>query len=80
MKTSINVKHIYIPRFTFNWLWLAIASVLRQFTTDENDRAIRELMCELTADEARAKILSDIANEAKHMREIMAWSDMWDGG
>lgn len=74
MKTSINVKSIYVPRFTFNWLWFAIAAFIRQFTTDENDKAIRELMCELTADEARDEILSTIANEEQHKRDGEWWS------
>lgn len=78
MKTFINVKHIYIPRFTFNWLWLAIASVVPRLNAGYNDYELRLHMCELTPEEARAEILSDIANHHKRMREIMAWSEMWD--
>lgn len=75
--TSVN-KTVSVPRFTFNRLWLAIASVLRWANRNYDDYDIREWMGELTRDEARAEILGDIANYDKHMREAMAWSEMWD--
>lgn len=76
MKTSINVKHIYIPRFTFNWLWLAIAYVLRRLNAGYNDYELRGRMGEWTRDEARAAILSTIANAEQHRLD----GEWWSGG
>ena len=74
MKTIYVSKHIVIPRLSFNWLWLAIADVLRRLNKDYDDYDIRERMGELTADEARAEILGDIANEEWNRRAAEFWS------
>lgn len=58
----------------FNDACLVVAAFLRQFTTSENDYAIRELMDELEPDEARAEIMSDIANAEWHRLAGEAWS------
>ena len=74
MKVSIRVhKNISVPRFTFNGAFLAIAVVLRQFTTAENDYNIRELMGELTAEEARAVVLADFTNAEWHRLAEKFW-------
>ena len=76
MKTIYVSKTVSLPRFTFNWLWLAIAHVLRRLNKDYDDHDIRERMGELTRDEARAVVLADIANQE--------WNDaankFWSGG
>lgn len=74
--TSVN-KTISVSRISLNRFWLAIASVLRRFTTAENDYAIRELMGELTPAELVAE-----AREAKAVQDwndaaAYAWSDIW---
>ena len=76
MKAISVHKNIFIPRFTFNWLWLAIANVLRRLNKDYNDYDIRELMGELTRDEARAVVVADIANEEWNRLA----GEFWSGG
>ena len=74
MKTIYVSKPVSLPCPSFNWLWLSIAFVLRQFTTYANDRDIRELMDELTPDEARAEILSDWENAERNRLAGEFWS------
>lgn len=76
MKASISVsKNIFVPRISvFNDACLAVAAFLRQFTTADNDYAIRLLMDELTPDEARAEIMSDIANAEWNRLAEEFWS------
>lgn len=75
--TSVN-KTVSVPRFTFNRLWLAIASVLRWVNRGYDDYDIREWMGELTPVELAAE-----AREAKAVQDwndaaAYAWSDIWD--
>ena len=73
----INVsKPVPVPRFTFNGVFLAIASVLRRLNSGYNDYDIRLQMGELTPDEARAEILGDIANEERNRLA----GEFWSGG
>jgi len=76
MKVSINVPNVYIPRFTFNWLWFAIAYVLRRLNKDYDDYDIREQMDELTAEEARAVVLADWENAEQNRLA----GEFWSGG
>lgn len=75
MKVSINVpKNISVPRISFNWLWFAITYVLRWVNRGYDDYDLRFEMGELTADEARAEIMSDIVHAERSRLVDEAWS------